>query len=435
MKRLSQNSRKPSYAELKKENLQLKKIVAKLKDAQVGIIEKEAQLRTIIENFPFDVFTIDTNGRYAMQNAHCEKLWGNIIGKRPEDIGVDKDTQALWEDNNRRAFSGETVECELVMRPHGRKSIYYNVISPILVSGNIRGLLGVNIDITRHKQAEEALRESEEKFRLFTEQSPSMIFINKRGRVVYCNKKCEEIMGYSKEEFCSIDFDFFDLISEESKKTVESSYAEHLKGREVEPYEYRLITKNGEKIDALITTKLIPYEGEAAILGIVTDISRRKIMEEALLARKQELTQKAHDLEEMNAALKVLLKKRESDKVEFEDNINFNVKQLIEPYLDSLNNTRLSSKQATLLEIIKTNLEEIISPFSRKFTSIQYRLTPQEIKIATLVRQGKTTKDIASLMGLSLRTIEFHRTKIRKKVGLKSKTTSLQAHLLSLSSY
>ncbi|MBW2491092.1 MAG: helix-turn-helix transcriptional regulator, partial [Deltaproteobacteria bacterium] len=64
--------------------------------------------------------------------------------------------------------------------------------------------------------------------------------------------------------------------------------------------------------------------------------------------------------------------------------------------------------------------------------SIKYRLTPQEIKIASLIRQGKTTKIVAELMGLSLRTIEFHRTKIRHKMGLKDKTDSLQAYLLNL---
>jgi len=435
MKRPSQNSAGKTYEELLEENFQLKKTVAELQKIEARLIEKETQLRTIVENFPFDVFAIDTNGRYIMQNAACQQHWGNIIGKRPKDIGVDKETQKLWEDNNSRAFSGESVEGEVVMRPHGDKRIFYNVISPIHESGRIRGILGVNIDITKHKQAANALRESEEKFRSLTEQSPSMIFISVKGKVVYCNKKCEDLLGYSKEEFCSLDFEFLDLISDECKEKVKAAYKKHLKGHEVEPYEYRLVSKNGEKLDAIITTKLIKYKEESAILGIVTDITRRKKMEEVLLARKQELTSKAHDLEEMNAALRVLLKKRESDKVEFEENIQFNVKQLIEPYLDSLNNTQLSSKQSTLLGIIKNNLDEIISPFSRNFSSIKYRLTPQEIKIASLIRQGKTTKNIAELMGLSMRTIEFHRTKIRHKLGLKNKSNSLQAHLLSLNSY
>ena len=138
-------------------------------------------------------------------------------------LGLQRSGEEEWEDNNRRAFAGETVEGEVVLQPSGKQGFYYNIITPIYDGDRIRGILGVNIDITERKLAEDALRESEEKFRSVTEQSPNMIFINQKGKVVYCNEKCEEVMGYSKEEFCGLDFDFFDLISEESKKAVRSA--------------------------------------------------------------------------------------------------------------------------------------------------------------------------------------------------------------------
>jgi PAS domain S-box-containing protein len=239
-------------------------------------------------------------------------------------------------------------------------------------------------------------------------------------------------MGYSQEDFCSLDFDFFDLISEESKKIVNTAFKKHMKGQEVEPYEYRLVTKGGDRLDAIINSKLIPYEGDTAILGIVTDITQRKKAEEALLVREQELADKADDLEEMNAALRVLLKKRDDDKTVFEQNIQFNLKQLIEPYLADLQKTQLTSRQETLLKIIKSNMDEIVSSFALKFASVKYKLTAKEIKIAHLIRQGETTKSIANLLGLSSRTIEFHRSNIRNKLGLKDKTENLQSYLLSL---
>jgi DNA-binding CsgD family transcriptional regulator len=74
-------------------------------------------------------------------------------------------------------------------------------------------------------------------------------------------------------------------------------------------------------------------------------------------------------------------------------------------------------------------------PFARDFAAIKYKFTPQEIKIAGLIRQGKKTKEIAEIMSLSIRTIEFHRTKIREKIGLQSQKDSLQAHLLSINSH
>jgi two-component system, cell cycle sensor histidine kinase and response regulator CckA len=142
---------------------------------------------------------------------------------------------------------------------------------------------GIIRDITARKEAEEVLRESEEKFRTFAEQSPNMIFINKRGRVVYANAQCEEIMGYSKEEFYSPDFDFADITAPEYVELLKDYFGKHLKGEEVPAYEYAVITKQGRRIEVIITTKLIPYENDKAILGIITDITERKRAEESLV--------------------------------------------------------------------------------------------------------------------------------------------------------
>ncbi|MFH1491161.1 MAG: PAS domain S-box protein, partial [Pseudomonadota bacterium] len=137
-------------------------------------------------------------------------------------------------------------------------------------------------EIAERKRAEEELRESEEKFRSIAEQSPNMIFINQKGRVVYANRLCEEIMGYTREEFYSPAFDFLSIIAPESVELIRASFARHMQGREVEPYEYTLINKKGERIEAIITTRLMTFEGETAICGIVTDISERKRAETAL---------------------------------------------------------------------------------------------------------------------------------------------------------
>ena len=138
------------------------------------------------------------------------------------------------------------------------------------------------LTVVKGKKAEEALRESEEKFRNLAEKLPNMIFINKKGGVVYANKRCEEIMGYKRKEFYSPDFNFFTLIAPQSIELLKSIYSRHLKGEEILPYEYTLITKEGKKIEAILTSKLITYEGETAILGIITDITERKQIEKQL---------------------------------------------------------------------------------------------------------------------------------------------------------
>ena len=83
-------------------------------------------------------------------------------------------------------------------------------------------------------------------------------------------------------------------------------------------------------------------------------------------------------------------------------------------------------------KILESNLNDIISPFSEKLSSKLLKLTPTEIRIANLVRQGLTSKEIAGIMSLSVETIGTHRKKIRKKIGLNNKETNLQSYLLSI---
>ena len=137
-------------------------------------------------------------------------------------------------------------------------------------------------DITERKKAEEALKESEEKFRNLSDNSPNMIFINQGGKIVYANKGCEESMGYTRDEFYSSHFDFRKLIEPEYLEPMMANFKSHLEGKEVPPLEYALRAKSGKRIESIINTKLISYGGKKAILGIVTDITERKLVEKRL---------------------------------------------------------------------------------------------------------------------------------------------------------
>jgi PAS domain S-box-containing protein len=267
----------------------------------------EARLRTAIESLPFDFFGIDVTGHYFIQNTTCKMLWGDIIGKRPEDLSVDKNTLALWLDNNRRAFSGEIVKGEIEFIREGEKRYYYNIIAPIYNKGIIDGILGFNVDITERKKAEEALKE-----------------------------------------------------------------------------------------------------------------------------REKELQIEARNLEEANVALKVLLKRRDEDKAELEDNVLLNIKGLVTPYLEKLKMSGLDKSQKAYVTILEASLNQVTSPFLHRLSFSFSNFTPTEIQVANLLKQGKTNKEIGELLNSSSRTIAFHRDNIRKKLGLKNKKTNLKSHLLSL---
>ena len=115
-----------------------------------------------------------------------------------------------------------------------------------------------------------------------------------------------------------------------------------------------------------------------------------------------------------------------------EENILANVKKLIEPYFEKIQNTGLNDQQKGLLRIVESNLNEIISPFTQKISLKYFKLTSTEIQVATQIRHGYTTKKIAALMNVSPRTIETHRKNIRRKIGLEGKKANLRSHLLSI---
>ena len=137
-------------------------------------------------------------------------------------------------------------------------------------------------------------------------------------------------------------------------------------------------------------------------------------------------------MEEVNAALKVLLKKRDEDKKELEEKVLFNLRELVDPYVEKLKNGTLDDKQKACLDIPESNLNDIISPFSRNMGFREYNLSPAEMQVTGLVRHGKTTKQIANLLNVSTRTVDTHRLRIRTKLGIRNKKSNLRSYLLSL---
>jgi PAS domain S-box-containing protein len=146
----------------------------------------------------------------------------------------------------------------------------------------LQAIAGYIAHIIDEKQKREAIQDSEQKFKNLAEQTPNMIFISQKGRVVFANKKCEEIMGYQREEICSPDFDFLVLIAPEDRDKIKANFAKHLQGEENPSLEFAILTKEGKRIEAILTTKLIDYEERKAILGTITDITERKRAEEEL---------------------------------------------------------------------------------------------------------------------------------------------------------
>jgi len=137
-------------------------------------------------------------------------------------------------------------------------------------------------------------------------------------------------------------------------------------------------------------------------------------------------------LEDSNIALKVLLEHREQDRVRLEENILANIRKLVKPYLEKLLFQKLDERTRNLVDIIAARLDEIASPFLNRLASINRVLTPKEIDVAALVREGRTSKEIAEILNISVSGADFHRKKIRQKLGLTNEKSNLRSYLLSL---
>ncbi len=125
--------------------------------AEEALRVREAQMSTLVESLPFELFGIGKDGRYFLQNEVCRRHWGDFIGKKPEEVAGDQRILSIWLANNRRAFAGETVKGEIELTTAGDKKYLYNIISPILSNGQVNGIVGFNIDITERRRTSEEL--------------------------------------------------------------------------------------------------------------------------------------------------------------------------------------------------------------------------------------------------------------------------------------
>ncbi len=130
------------------------------------------------------------------------------------------------------------------------------------------------------------------------EKSPNIIFVRQGSRIIYANNRSVEMLGYGKDEIYADDFDFMKMVHRDSHTIVLDNYQRHLNGKEVAPYELKLVTKSRKELTAIHSSKLIDLGEEKAILGIFTNITDHKRVEDALRESEQKyrnLVEKAND--------------------------------------------------------------------------------------------------------------------------------------------
>lgn len=186
-----------------------------------------------------------------------------------------------------------------------------------------------------------------------------------------------------------------------------------------------------EELERLVEERTADLSNSNELLK--NEIIERKKVATNLRKRERELRNKSLNLEKVNTALTVLLKRREEDRMELEEKFLSNITELVLPYVEKLKNTRLNNGQLDYINILESHLTDVVSPFLKNLKSKYFNLTPRELEIAALVKEGKTSKEIAEMLNCSCPAIDFHRFNLRTKLGLHNKKTNLRTILISFS--
>lgn len=401
--------------------------------------ESRTHLRRLIEVSPYIIFTLSPEDeRITSLNPAFEKITGwscaEWIGRSIKDL-IHPDEAPTATGRLRDALQGEvSIPFELRFLSRSGEYVHVEIIAAADVrDGNVVEIFGFARDITGRKHVEEALRESEERFRELFEFAPDGYYLTDgEGRFFDANKAAEKIIGYSKEELIGRGMVELQMLPPGHILTSNELPAENMQTEPTGPVEFSLARRDGTQVPVEMRTLPVMIGGKAVVLSIVRDITKRKRAEQALVDRERELEAKTIMLEEANVALKVLLGKREEDRRELEKRVVSNVKELVEPYLEKLKKCLLDKRHMAYVNIIESSLNDIVSPLCHALSSRYLNFTPTEIQVASLIKQGKTTKEIADIMNLSSSTIGFHRANIRMKIGIKHKRSNLQTYLLSI---
>ena len=173
---------------------------------------------------------------------------------------------------------------------------------------------------------------------------------------------------------------------------------------------------------------------ERALLDAVAEqigtVATRISADLELQETNRQLALEREALQESNTALRTVLARIEQEKQEIYQDIKMNVDKILMPILYTLI-SQLTPTQKKYVEMLKTNLEEITSPFISQLSLSYHSMTPTEITICNMIRNGMRTKEIAEMRGVSEATINRHREKIRRKLKLTNQDINLATFLQS----
>ncbi|PKN72862.1 MAG: hypothetical protein CVU52_07555 [Deltaproteobacteria bacterium HGW-Deltaproteobacteria-10] len=422
--------------------------------------ESERRLVDIIEFLPDATVVINCEGEVIAWNRAMEKMTGvsakDMVGKGNYEYSIPfyGDRRPVIvdlvlkpnEELEKKYLGFDRQKYELVVETWvpGIPAYVWGKASPLYDNnGHIVGAIAVLRDITARKLAEDALRESERRLSDIIEFLPdATMVINCEGEVIAWNRAMEKMTGVSAKNMLGkgnyeYSIPFFgdrrpviiDLVLKPNEE-LEKRYS----GIDRQKNEY-VVETWVPGVNAYVWAKAGPlFDNKANIIGaieIIRDVTKRKLAEEAVIKRERELEIKSNELEELNTALTVLLKRRGDDRKELEETLVLNINELVIPYVEELKRAKIDDRSMTYINILESNLKNILSPFSQRLSVKYLSLTNREVRVAELIKEGKSSKEVAELLNVTESSVNINRYRLRKKLALK-KQDNLRVYLTSL---
>jgi PAS domain S-box-containing protein len=292
----------------------------------------------------------------------------------------------------------------------------------------------IEMALFKHRMERE-VRESEEWLATTLRSiGEAVVATDREGAVRFMNPVAEAITGWSGGEAAGRPVtDVFRTVGGEEGGEQCCPATEALReGSTVTPRgDCTLLARDGREI-AVTSTGAPIIEWGGKIIGAVLvfrDVTEEKKAARELTRSREEIERKAEEIRERNTALKVLLEQREQDRLEFEEKVLANISHLVLPYVDRLKKSRLPPEERECADLLRSNLEQITSAFSARLSSSLVGLSPQEIRVAGLVREGKQDKEITEVLNISFETVKTHKQNIRKKLGIYGQRKNLRSFL------
>ena len=361
---------------LEKENERLQMIIRQKDENQQTFREQQALFDALIQNIPFGFWAFDDKNYCFIQNKVSKNLLGDIthqsidVLRKYDNKLIDSCLSKIVD-----VLEGKEVQFEIQINDtNGGKKYIQNVLSPIKIQNEIKGILVFNTDISERKSFERALQDSEKKFRkIYNNSTDAIVIHDYDGKIFDYNEEFRSITGWTHKDLL-VKSNFYEMCNSEHRKNIKKSINEIKDDEQVFNIETEIFDVVGLVIPIEIKSKIIQYGESSLVLTIIQNISFRKRFEQKLL----------------NTVVETEEKERNRLAVDLHDEIG--------PLLSSMKmylSLVKDSKDQQKIEYITTHVSDLVKQAITSIREISNSLSPHLLSNFGLVAAFNNTISIA----------------------------------------